>query len=215
MKFNLTISVTSAHFWPLRDRENCDAQMSEAERMLMRIYDQDTEDTMSESFTGEFDVEGEQDMSWSRGGNFTRNLLSLQLQLQTLLEGVGGEGTASLLDGLSQLSETERKRIIPLLSRVVNKVLKGDKRLSSTEDKDLQNFEDSLFDSIVSALGDSSNDDRIIPESERKLEMLPGGRKDPLQTPRGRPVKVPSLIDLAKARENRRHRFDTPPNEAS
>ncbi len=25
MKFNLIIPVTSAHFWPLRDRENCDA----------------------------------------------------------------------------------------------------------------------------------------------------------------------------------------------
>ncbi len=25
IKFNLIISVTSAHFWPLRDRENCDA----------------------------------------------------------------------------------------------------------------------------------------------------------------------------------------------
>jgi hypothetical protein len=189
--------------------------MPEAERMLMRIYDQDTEDTSSESCTGGFDVVGELDMSWSRGGNFTRNLLSLQLQLQTLLEGVGGEGTASLLDGLSQLSETERKRIIPLLSRVINKVLRGDKRLSSAEDKELQNFEDALFDSIMSALGQSSNEDRIIPESERKLEIVPGGRKERTQQGRGRPVKVPSLIDLAKARESRRHRFDTPPNEAS
>jgi hypothetical protein len=25
MKFNFMISVTSAHFWPLKDRENCDA----------------------------------------------------------------------------------------------------------------------------------------------------------------------------------------------
>lgn len=181
----------------------------------MRIYDQDTEDTSSESCTGEFDVVGELDMSWSRGGNFTRNLLSLQLQLQTLLEGVGGEGTASLLDGLSQLSETERKRIIPVLSRVVNRILKGDKRVSSTEDKELQNFEDSLFDSIMMALGQSSNDDLIPPESERKLEIVPGGKKEFQPAARGRPVKVPSLIDLAKARESRRHRFDTPPHEAS
>jgi hypothetical protein len=181
----------------------------------MRIYDQDTESDSSERFTSECDVVGEPEMSWSRGGNFTRNLLSLQLQLQTLLEGVGGEGTASLLDGLSQLSETERKRIIPLLSRVVTRVLKGEKRVASAEDKDMQNFEDALFDSIMSALGQSSNDDRIIPESERKLEIVPGGKKELGQSARTRPVKVPSLIDLAKARENRRHRFDPPPNEAS
>ncbi len=196
----------------------------------MRIYDQETESISSDNFsedyleyfsgninfTDGFDVAGESDMSWSRGGNFTRNLLSLQLQLQTLLEGVGGEGTASLLDGLSQLSETERKRIIPLLSRVVGRVLKGDKRLSSSEDKDLQNFEDSLFDSIMSALGQSANDDRVLPEAERKLEILPGGRREQIGSSiRGKPLKVPSLIDLAKARESRRQRFDLPPNEAS
>jgi hypothetical protein len=204
--------------------------MPEAERRLMRIYDQDNESFSSDkflsesleyfsgkfNFSDEVDVVGDSDMSWSRGGNFTRNLLSLQLQLQTLLEGVGGEGTASLLDGLSQLSETERKRIIPLLSRVVGRVLKGDKRLSSSEDKELQNFEDSLFDSIMSALGQSSNDDRVIPESERKLEILPGGRREQIgASMRSKPVKVPSLIDLAKARESRRQRFDLPPNEAS
>jgi hypothetical protein len=188
--------------------------MPEAERFLMRIYDQDNEPDSSTDCTEEFDVVGVSDMSWSRGGNFTRNLLSLQLQLQTLLEGVGGEGTASLLDGLSQLSETERKRIIPLLSRVVSRVLRGDKRLSSTEDKELQNFEDALFDSIMSALGQSSNDDTVTPESERKLEVVPGGRKEMGAPTRRKPVKIPSLIDLAKARESRRQRFDIPPHDA-
>ena len=43
-------------------------------------------------------------MNWSNGGDFTKSLLSLQMQLQTLLEGEGGEETAGLLDGLSQLS---------------------------------------------------------------------------------------------------------------
>lgn len=180
----------------------------------MRIYDQDTERNSSEVSTDEFDVVGVSEMSWSRGGNFTRNLLSLQLQLQTLLEGVGGEGTASLLDGLSQLSDAERKRIIPLLSRVVTRVVKGEKRLASAEDKELQNFEDSLFDSIMAALGQSSNDDLVESTSERKLEMVPGGKR-PDRSGKSKPVKIPSLIDLAKARESRRQRFDVPPNEAS
>ena len=181
----------------------------------MRIYDQDTERDSTEGYADDLKEMGVTEMTWSRGGNFTRNLLSLQLQLQTLLEGVGGEGTASLLDGLSQLSETERKRIIPLLSRVVSRVLKGDKRLSSTEDKELQSFEDSLFDSIMVALGQSSNDDQIISDADRKLEVVPGGKREMALATRRKPVKVPSLIDLAKARESRRHRFDTQPPEAS
>lgn len=180
----------------------------------MRIYDHENDRDSSSNFFDESDVVGVSEMSWSRGGNFTRNLLSLQLQLQTLLEGVGGEGTASLLDGLSQLSETERKRVIPLLSRVVNRVLRGDKRVSSAEDKDLQNFEDALFDSIIAALGQSSNDDRVAPHTDRTLEVVPGGKQAGERSTRRKPVKVPSLIDLAKARESRRQRYDVPPNEA-
>lgn len=179
----------------------------------MRIDDKDYNAELLKHLEGSY-------MSWSQGGNFTRNLLSLQLQLQTLLEGVGGEGTASLLDGLSQLSESERKRILPILSRVVAKILKGDKRLSSAEDRELQNFEDSLFDSIMLALGQSANDDLIEEGAvSRKLEILPGGKDEvsgALARDRSnrKPVKVPSTIDLAKARESRRHKFDVPPNQA-
>lgn len=181
----------------------------------MRISDHDGE---MDSFKGSlerFSVQGVLDMSWSRGGEFTRNLLSLQLQLQTLLEGVGGEGTASLLDGLAQLSDTERRRIIPLLSRVVSRVVQGDKRLSSAEDKELQDFEDSLFQSILTSLGESANDDQVDPKFERKLEVLSGGRRVAQPVVSKKPVKAPSLIDLAKARESRRQKFDPPPTEAS
>ncbi|MFO0416445.1 MAG: hypothetical protein ACK5Y6_04080 [Pseudomonadota bacterium] len=183
----------------------------------MRITDyENNNDGNTEGFSDVFDVVGVAEMSWSRGGNFTRNLLSLQLQLQTLLEGVGGEGTSSLLDNIAQLSEAERKRIIPLLSRVISRVVQGEKRLISAEDRELKEFEDSLFDSIMTSLGQSANDDRIDPNSERKLEVLSGGRPNNNEaTVTRKPVKVPSLIDLAKARESRRHRFDTPPNEVS
>jgi hypothetical protein len=189
----------------------------EAKRSYMRITDyENNNDGNTEGFSDVFDVVGVAEMSWSRGGNFTRNLLSLQLQLQTLLEGVGGEGTSSLLDNIAQLSEAERKRIIPLLSRVISRVVQGEKRLISAEDRELKEFEDSLFDSIMTSIGQSANDDRIDPNSERKLEVLSGGRPNNNEaTVTRKPVKVPSLIDLAKARESRRHRFDTPPNEVS
>ena len=70
-------------------------------------------------------------MNWSNGGDFTKSLLSLQLQLQTLLEGVGGEETAGLLDGLAQLSEAERSLVIPRLTRTIQEIAKSDKRLIS------------------------------------------------------------------------------------
>ncbi len=182
----------------------------------MRISDYDNEQGSSkESLEGLSGLTGVFDMSWSRGGEFTRNLLSLQLQLQTLLEGVGGEGTASLLDGLAQLSDTERKRVIPLLSRIVSRIVKGEKRLMSVEDKELQDFEDSLFQSILSSLGHTANDDQVDPKLEKKLEVLSGGRSPHGATVARKPLKAPSLIDLAKARENRRQRFDTTPPEVS
>lgn len=155
-------------------------------------------------------------MNNSRGGDFSRNLLSLQLQFQTLLEGVGGESAASLLDGLAQLSESEREKIIPLLSSVVLRIINGDKRLISATDQDQQAFEDSLFESIMQALGHSANDDQIATEtSPKKLHVVPGGKQSAKPLLAHRKTQSPSLIDLAKARAQRKHKFDSLPPEAS
>lgn len=190
--------------------------MSEAKEFRMRISDHDQKEGNSEQYSEGCDLQGVLEMSWLRGGEFTRNLLSLQLQLQTLLEGVGGEGTASLLDGLAQLSDSERKRIIPLLSRVVSNIVKGDKRLISAEDKELKDFEDSLFESIMSSIGQSSNDDRVEPQTDKKLEVFSGGRPHSgAKVVTKKSAEKRSIIDLAKARESRRQRFETPPHEAS
>lgn len=181
----------------------------------MQIYDQVTTKGRSRRFAELLKDLGVQTMSRSKGGEFTRNFLSLQLQLQTLMEGVGGEGTATLLDSLAQLSESERRKIIPLLSRVVSKIAQGEKRMFSEEDRSLQDFEDALYDSIVSSLGHVSNDDELPPTRERRLEVVPGGKSATATIAVKRGGKSPSLIDLAKARESRRARFDSPPNDAS
>ena len=181
----------------------------------MRIYDQVTTKGRSRRFAELFKDVGVQTMSRSKGGEFTRNFLSLQLQLQTLMEGVGGEGTATLLDSLAQLNETERRKIIPLLSRVVSKIAQGEKRMFSEDDRSLKDFEDALYDSIVSSLGHIANDDEVAPTKERRLEVVPGGRSKTATLAVAKSAKSPSLIDLAKARESRRARFDGPPNDAS
>lgn len=144
-------------------------------------------------------------MNWSNGGDFTKNLLSLQMQLQTLLEGVGGEETAGLLDGLAKLSETERSILIPLVTRVINKVVMGEHRLMSEKDKELKEFEDSLFEGVLAALQEPDTTKVSTKEKSPRLAVVPGGKspKQPLQLKK--PVRIPTLIDLTKARESRRN----------
>lgn len=190
---------------------------TEANRRLMRILDYINKN-VSDYFGNTPTVAKEAStMNDSNSGDFTRNLLSLQLQFQTLLEGVGGKSTASLLDGLAKLSESERQKIVPFLSHVIFRIANGDKRLLSASDRELQEFEESLFDSIMTALGHSANEDQINRSPTEGLHVLPGGRrsrKKPMLV--NRASQSHSLIDLAKARAQRRHKFDssTPP-EAS
>ena len=152
-------------------------------------------------------------MSWSYGGDFTKNLLSLQLQLKTLLEGVGGEDTAALLDSLAQLSKSERAIAIPLLARVIRRIAAGEKRLMSDEDHELKNFEDSLFDSVLEAFGNTANEADLIKEKEHKLAVVPGGKTPSDRVAIKKPIRVPALIDLAKERETRKGRNSTTPHD--
>ncbi len=188
----------------------------EAKERDMRIIDYINKN-VNDYFEQRLEVKKDAEtMNNSRGGDFTRNLLSLQLQFQTLLEGVGGESTASLLDGLAQLSESEREKIIPLLSHVILRITSGDKRLVSADDRELQAFEDSLFESIMKALGHSANDDKLTREqSTKSLHVVPGGKRAAKPMLAHRRTQSPSLIDLAKARAQRKHKFDCPPPEAS
>lgn len=153
-------------------------------------------------------------MNWSNGGDFTKSLLSLQLQLQTLLEGVGGEETAGLLDGLAQLSETERALVIPRLTRTIQEIAKSDKRLISEKDRELKNFEDSLFEGVMEALKHEPETKGAPTESGPKLAVLSGGKGSRDRTSQfKKPVRIPTLIDLAKARESRKNRMDNSPRD--
>ena len=153
-------------------------------------------------------------MNWSNGGDFTKSLLSLQMQLRTLLEGVGGEETAGLLDGLAQLSEAERSIVIPRLTRTIQEITKSDKRLMSEKDKEMKEFEDSLFEGVMEALKHEPAEKTATPEGGPKLAVLSGGKSASDRTNQfKKPVRIPTLIDLAKARESRRNRTDNPPRD--
>ena len=153
-------------------------------------------------------------MNWSNGGDFTKSLLSLQMQLQTLLEGVGGAETAGLLDGLAQLSEAERSVVIPRLTRTIQEITKSDKRLMSEKDKEMKEFEDSLFEGVMEALNHEPTEKAATPDVSPKLAVLSGGKSTSDRTNQfKKPVRIPTLIDLAKARESRRNRTDNSPRD--
>ncbi len=136
------------------------------------------------------------------------------MQLQTLLEGVGGENTAGLLDGLAKLSETERSILIPLITRVINKVVMGEQRLMSEKDKELKEFEDSLFEGVLEALQDPRAKKPQTAEKSPRLAVVPGGKSPKPASSFKKPVRIPTLIDLTKARETRRGgRSDHYPND--
>ena len=150
-------------------------------------------------------------MNWSQGGDFTKSLLSLQLQLQTLLEGVGGDETAGLLDVLAKLNDSERAVIIPILTRVINRLMESGSRIQSQEDLQMQDFENSLYESVLSAMGDSSPEG-AADSGQKKLAVVKGGKnQDPLSFKK--PVRIPSLIDLNKVREDRKGKSSVRPRD--
>lgn len=152
-------------------------------------------------------------MNWSNGGDFTKSLLSLQMQLHTLLEGVGGEETAGLLDGLAKLSETERSLVVPRLTQTINQIAKSDRRLMSDKDRELKHFEDSLFDGVMEALKLEPQAKTTETEKSPKLAVVAGGKTKGSTSPFKKPVRIPTLIDLAKARETRKSRMDNLPRD--
>jgi hypothetical protein len=144
-------------------------------------------------------------MNWSQGGEFTKSLLSLQLQLQTILEGVGGEEAAGLMDALAKLSNTERATVIPMLTRIIARLVTEHDRVLGKEEQELKEFENALFESVLSAVQGNGGSDVVAlneDEGRSKLAVLPGG-KGPIVA-KTKPVRLSALIDLQKAREARR-----------
>lgn len=137
-------------------------------------------------------------MNWSQGGDFTKSLVSIQLQLQTLLEDVGGENAAELMDAVAKLHGAERKTVLPILIRVIRRLAENNDRLCSKDDIKLKEFEDSLYESVVAEMSKAALN--TIPAEEKRLSVVKGGRAQVLD----KPVRISTLIDLAKARDERR-----------
>lgn len=136
--------------------------------------------------------EGSTQMSQKSGGNFSASLLSLQLQLKTLLEGAGGDSALRFLDVLSSLNPSEQKLALSVFTTALEKISAGDKRLFTNEDRVLKEFEEGLYRDILASMREASQGERHV------IEVLDGGKS--------RPKRDKAPIDLAEARRNRRSR---------
>lgn len=118
-------------------------------------------------------------MNWSHRGDFTKGLLSLQLQVTTMLEGVGGDDAAILMDTLAKLSKVERQSVVPMLTRVISRLAEDHDRVLSSEEQELSNFENELYESVVSAMVTTGVDcERAIERQQQtKLRVVDGGKK--------------------------------------
>jgi hypothetical protein len=128
-------------------------------------------------------------------GAFAHALTSLQLQLKTLLEGAGGDDAVQFLDNLSTLNPSEQKLVLKIFSAALDEIKAGGDRLVTAEDQVLKDFEDGLYNDILSSMREAANGGS---PTRRRIRVLEGGK--------GAEPERKILIDLAEARKNRRLR---------
>lgn len=124
-------------------------------------------------------------------GTFSRNFLSLQLQLKTMLEEAGGEGVAGLLDHLSNLSTAEQKVAIKLFERVLRDFIAQGPRFSDANDIERKRFEEQLYTDLSREMEEA----RKASQPGNNFEVIDGGRNAK--------IKSPQLIDLNSHRRSR------------
>jgi hypothetical protein len=128
-------------------------------------------------------------------GLFSHSLLSLQLQLKTLLEGAGGDAAVNLLDNLSTLNPSEQKLALKAFSAAIDQLKAGKERLTTAEDQVLKDFEDGLYNDILTSMREAANGGTPV---RRRIQVLDGGKSPQAERK--------TLIDFAEARKNRRTR---------
>ena len=110
------------------------------------------------------------EMRNTKGGKISSSLLSLQLQLKTILEEAGGEHALTFLDLLADLNRSEQALVLRSFSRTLRRVMLGEVRLSTMEDARRKEFEDGLYNQIVEAF---ENENKT--ETTGGLRVLDGG----------------------------------------
>ncbi|MCI5064798.1 hypothetical protein MRY87_03630 [bacterium] len=131
-------------------------------------------------------------------GEFTQNLFALQLQLDTLLEGVGGADMGQLLDTLAECSPSERRISLRLFQRALERFQHSGVRLETMEDNQQKDFEDALYEELLDGI-------TALQTTKRRglLAVVDGGK---LPTRKGECSKT---VSLKEARERKKKAGDT------
>ena len=126
-------------------------------------------------------------------GYFSPGLLSLQIQLKTLFEGVGGDKTIELLDSLSNLNKSEQNILLEMFKKATDKVLNGPHRLTSPNDDELKAFEDGLYNDLVNSFQEAANHAPLA----KRLEVVDGGKEK--RSAKKSPARLTRKLSLAKS----------------
>lgn len=123
-------------------------------------------------------------------GPVSFGLLSMQLQLQTLLEECGGEQAVEFLDTLSELPGKERQhQLLQVFGRATRRILESD--LPEQWDEAFCNeLEEELFEDIMKLMKNGEE------EPARRFEVLNGGKDETNR------ASVVTIEELRKARQN-------------
>jgi hypothetical protein len=142
-------------------------------------------------------------------GNFSLGLKSLELQVGALLEGCGGEQASALLDALGDLSAPEQERTIGLFLKVISRLKASNVRLPEEKDENLKEFEESLYNELLSSMDEAANGESVAPVSRRhKFAVLDGGKDvEPKIQVKGSTGS--GTIDFNEARKRKTSRMST------
>lgn len=130
-------------------------------------------------------------MSEGSRGVFSAGLFSLELQIRTLLEGAGGDDAIELLDSLCRLNRSERSIALKIFKRVIDRFHTSEHRVCSDNDRELNEFEESLYGELIHTMKRASG------SPYGRLEVLKGGKTEEVEDDEKTP------IDLAAARKDR------------
>lgn len=146
-------------------------------------------------------LDGRWKMSSKHDGVISASLLSLQLQLKSLLDEAGGDDVLAVLDQLSLLSAGERALALAAFSQAVDRVSKGSTRLHSAEDEALKELEEGLYQDIVSAIEEAERAPVQAALGCRKLAVLDGGKCRPAISENH--SSVPTPIDFSRRKSKK------------
>jgi hypothetical protein len=125
-------------------------------------------------------------------GQFSLSMKTIELQVSTLFEDVGGDQAFALLDSLCNLTASEQKIMLDLFTQVVGRVSSGEIRLTTPAESENQQLEDRLCTDIWDAIKAASAKNK-----EHKLAVLDGGKFQAPTNP------SPKIIELSEIRQRR------------